>query len=47
MKKTKLDNWIMELEALPALTREGLDGLQLRRLNETLHNLIISWNPRN
>ena len=36
MKKTKLDNWIMELEALPALTREGLDGLQLRRLNETL-----------
>ncbi len=36
MKKTKLDSWIMELEALPALTREGLDGLQLRRLNETL-----------
>ena len=36
MKKTKLDNWIMELEALPALTRESLDGLQLRRLNETL-----------
>ena len=41
MKKTKLDNWIMELEALPALTREGLDGLQLRRLNETLKRVKV------
>ena len=36
MKRTKLDNWICELEALPELTREGLESLQLRRLNETL-----------
>ena len=36
MKRTNLDNWIMETEALPELTREGLEALQLRRLNETL-----------
>ncbi len=36
MKKSNLDNWIMEVEALPELTREGLDALQLRRLNEVL-----------
>ncbi len=36
MKKTALDNWIMRTEALPELTREGLEALQLRRLNETL-----------
>ena len=39
MKKTRLDNWICETESLPALTREGLDALQLRRLNETLSRL--------
>ncbi len=39
MKKTKLDNWIMEAEALPELTREGLEALQLRRLNNVLGRL--------
>ena len=39
MKKTRLDNWICETESLPELTREGLDVLQLRRLNETLARL--------
>ena len=39
MKKTRLDNWICEIESLPELTREGLDALQLRRLNETLSRL--------
>ncbi len=36
MKKTALDNWIAKTEALPELTRQGLEALQLRRLNETL-----------
>lgn len=36
MKRTNLENWIEETEALPNLTREGLECLQLRRLNETL-----------
>ena len=36
MTRTKLDNWIERIEALPNLTREGLESLQLRRLNETL-----------
>ncbi len=36
MKKSNLDNWILKTEALPELTREGLDALQLRRLNEVL-----------
>jgi len=39
MKRTNLDNWIMKTEALPELTREGLEGLQLRRLNGTLTRL--------
>ncbi len=39
MRKTKLDHWICETEALPELTREGLKALQLRRLNETLARL--------
>ncbi len=39
MKKTKLENWICETEALPELTREGLACLQLRRLNEALARL--------
>ena len=36
MKRTHLENWIETIEALPELTRQGLEGLQLRRLNETL-----------
>ena len=36
MNRTNLENWIENTEALPRLTREGLDALQLRRLNETL-----------
>lgn len=39
MNKTRLDNWICEVESLPELTREGLERLQLRRLNETLARL--------
>lgn len=39
MKRTRLDNWICETESLPELTREGLDALQLKRLNETLARL--------
>ena len=39
MKRTRLDNWICETESLPVLTREGLDALHLRRLNETLSRL--------
>ena len=36
MRRTNLETWIADTEALPNLTREGLEGLQLRRLNETL-----------
>ena len=39
MKRTNLENWIEATEAIPKLTREGLDELQLRRLNETLAKL--------
>lgn len=39
MNRTKLEDWICETEALPRLTREGLESLQLRRLNETLQRL--------
>ena len=39
MRRTKLDFWIENIEALPELTREGLEALQLRRLNETLARL--------
>lgn len=39
MKRTNLENWIETTEALPELTREGLEALQLRRLNETLTRL--------
>ena len=39
MNRTKLENWIETIEALPQLTREGLEALQLRRLNETLARL--------
>ena len=36
MRRTNLENWIENIEALPSLTREGLECLQLRRLNEML-----------
>ena len=36
MKRTNLENWIETTEGLPQLTREALEELQLRRLNETL-----------
>ena len=39
MKRTNLENWIETIESLPKLTREGLEELQLRRLNETLARL--------
>ena len=39
MKKTKLEQWICKTEALPELTREGLESLQLRRLNQTLKRM--------
>jgi len=39
MNRTKLENWICEIEALPELSREGLGALQLNRLNETLTRL--------
>ena len=39
MNRTKLENWICQTEALPELTREGLEALQLKKLNETLARL--------
>ena len=39
MKRTNLENWIETIESLPHLTREGLEELQLNRLNETLARL--------
>ena len=39
MKRTNLENWIETIEFLPKLTREGLEELQLRRLNETFARL--------
>ena len=39
MKRTKLDSWIETIEGIPHLTRENLEVLQLRRLNETLKRL--------
>ena len=39
MRRTNLENWIETIEVLPYLTREGLEELQLRRLNETLARL--------
>lgn len=36
MRRTNLENWIESIEGIPHLTREGLEELQLRRLNETL-----------
>lgn len=39
MKRTNLENWIETTEAIPKLTRKGLEELQLNRLNETLARL--------
>ena len=39
MNRTALENWIERTEALPNLTREGLEGLQLKKLNEMLSRL--------
>lgn len=39
MKRTNLENWIEITEGLPQLTRETLEELQLRRLNETFARL--------
>lgn len=39
MRRTKLENWICDTEHLPVLTREVLDALQLRRLNEMLERM--------
>lgn len=36
MTRTKLENWICDIEALPFLTRESLERLQLERLNGLL-----------
>ncbi len=36
MKKSKLDNWICNTEALPTLTREALERLQLDGINAVL-----------
>lgn len=46
MKKSRLDNWICQTESLPALSREALDALQLRRLNEALARLQNRWGHR-
>ena len=39
MKRTNLDSWIETTEGIPHLTRENLEQLQLRRLNEVLKRL--------
>ena len=39
MKRTALEKWIEETESIRHLTREALEELQLRRLNETLARL--------
>ena len=36
MRKTRLENWICEVEGLSALDHETLEDIQLRRLNELL-----------
>ena len=36
MRRTNLENWIEATEGIPYLTREALEALQLRRLNESL-----------
>ena len=39
MRKTRLDQWICDTEGLPALSREALDALQLKKLNDLLRRL--------
>ena len=39
MKRTNLDTWIETTEGIPHLTRENLEQLQLRRLNEMMKRL--------
>ena len=39
MNRTKLEQWIETVEGIPHLSRENLQELQLRRLNETLGRL--------
>lgn len=39
MKRTNLDHWIERIESIPHLTRESLEELQLKRLNQTLARL--------
>ena len=39
MKKTNLETWIREIEGIEDFTRESLEVLQLRRLNELLERL--------
>ena len=39
MKRTELDKWIKDTEDLPQLSREGLEAVQLKRLNETLERV--------
>lgn len=46
MEKTKLEQWIGQTENLPELSREALDALQLRRLNETLQRLHARFGDR-
>ena len=36
MKRSRIDAYIMEREALPEVTRESLDALKLRKLNALL-----------
>ena len=36
MQKSRIDNYIMKAEALPSVTRESLDLLQLEKLNAVL-----------
>ena len=42
MNRTALENWIERTEALPNLTREGLEGLQLKKLNE----MLVLWEKK-
>ena len=36
MQKSRIDNYIMTAEALPVITRESLEALQLKKLNAVL-----------
>ena len=41
MRKTRLENWICEVEGLSALDRETLEDIQLLRLNELLARCLL------